>query len=407
MRLGDARIGVLYPWPGLPGMDRGAARRVVPLLSVLAARVRSLEVLCPGAGEPLCAGNITYAFYRPNPAEKLFVDAAFQIFDGITHHAWGGRVPVDERRQWWHYLHPRLLPSLRREIGRLAARSDVLMAEYPFWVDLLPGRSGSKPLVLSLHDVLSDRVSQPWLRERVRREELSAIRRAQAVVCCSEADRNFYRARGVEAECVPHAIRLERLTSPAPPAPDGGGFRMLARRRGEGATVCFFVGSSHQPNREAVSEISGLACKLREDPRFCFVVAGSCSAPGRTAANEIHLGPISEGELDWLYSVTDIVLVPLRSGTGTSFKTLEALARKKVLLSTSVGARGFPLESGRDAIICDDSDQYPEILCRLADSPEAREKLAEGGWKFAQKYDAGRVYEPYVEVVNRLLANLM
>jgi hypothetical protein len=96
----EARVGVLYPWPGLPGMDRGAARRVGPMIEVLAAHFRQVEVLSPGTGGETRRGNITYRAHEITPAEKARTNQAFTIFDGITHHLWRGRVPIHQRRQW-------------------------------------------------------------------------------------------------------------------------------------------------------------------------------------------------------------------------------------------------------------------------------------------------------------------
>ena len=44
----NIRVAVFYPWTGLPALDRGSARRVVPLINLFASRYSAVKVLSPG-----------------------------------------------------------------------------------------------------------------------------------------------------------------------------------------------------------------------------------------------------------------------------------------------------------------------------------------------------------------------
>ena len=406
MQLSEARIGVFYPWPGLPSMDRGSARRAAPLISLLGSHCKSVEVMSPGNLSSHHRGNITFRYHRPHPTEKIVLDTAFRLYDGITHYFWRGKVTARERRQWWHYVQPRLLPSLKSAIRELSGRSDLLLMEYPFWVPQLPSGDSSPPFVLTLHDILSDGISNPWLRRRVLQNELASCRKAAAIVCCNNSDAELMRSHGFAPEVVPHGINLPSGRQTIMETLRNDLLQLIASRHAEGTLVCFFVGSSHQPNREALDALSEIAGAMRDDRRFLFVAAGSCSAPCVRAENEIHLGPVSEVELEQIYSLCDMVTVPLTSGTGASLKTIEALARKKVLLTTEVGARGYPLVSGREAIILNDLKEFPVMLRRLADAPGERVRMAAAGWEFIQSYDCNRVYRDYLPILSRLLSGM-
>ena len=101
----ETRIAVFYPWTGLPALDRGSARRVVPLVRLLAERYEEVRVISPGARfKRWKSGNVEYHFQRPSAIERLWLRAAFVVFDGAFHHLFRGRVTPRERRQWWHYL---------------------------------------------------------------------------------------------------------------------------------------------------------------------------------------------------------------------------------------------------------------------------------------------------------------
>lgn len=391
------KIGVLYPWTGLPEMDRGSARRVVPLVSLLADHFETVEVLSPGDKAPAICGNVTYTFHHGGPGERWLAGQAFRLFEGATYHFWRGRVSLRERRQWWHYLQPNFQPSLKAALRSLASRVDVVLLEYPFWSAFLP--LGQKPVILTLHDLLSGAISQPWLNRRVRNLELCACRRADAVVCCTAADAGEIRSAGVAGECIPHGIDLGDGRQPSSQRPQWPECAQIDEHKKRGGLICFFVGSSHEPNREAVEEIRRMSGALMEEPGILFVAAGSCCGRMSPAPNLILLGPVPEEVLGWLYSACDVVLAPLRSGTGSSLKTLEALARNKLLLASSTGVRGHGLVPGRDVILSDDFSGYPAILLSLMNDRPLREKISRNGWEYVQAFEPRKVYLPYVGMI--------
>ena len=53
-----------------------------------------------------------------------------------------------------------------------------------------------------------------------------------------------------------------------------------------------------------------------------------------------------------------VYVVPLRIGGGTRLKILEALAMKKAIVSTSVGAEGLNVTDGADFMLADTADEF-------------------------------------------------
>jgi len=399
MNPGEGRVAVLYPWPGLPAVDRGAARRVMPMIEVLAGQFQKVEVLSPGTGKESRNGNISYVSPRPAGWERTWTNLAFELFDGLTHHAWRGKADVRQRRQWWHYLQPKLQPSLRRAIRDVTQRADVVLLEYPFWSSVLNGIS-RKPVVLTIHDLLSDLVTSPWLKSRVWQNELQACRRAQAVVCHSPSDQKRLKAEGIGAHFIPPGFDLAVSNSE-------GTFPKLERVESvqrAGSMICLFVGSSLQPNRDAVEVIKQIAISLADEPGIFFVIAGACCGAQALAENVVSLGPVSEEELNRLYALSEVALAPITSGSGSSLKVLEALARNSVLVSTRFGVRGHGILSGQHGILCDDFSDYPGILRQLRGDPAMRKRLTDGGTQFVQAFDHRTVYQPYVNIIRGLMA---
>src|SRR5262245_38060059 len=114
MTRSNTRVAVFYPWTGLPALDRGSARRVVPLINLFADRYSEVKVLSPGNHEPVVQANVEYLFQKPSAMEQLLLRAAHWFYDGLLHHFSRGLISPRERRQWWHYLSVRLQPSLQK-----------------------------------------------------------------------------------------------------------------------------------------------------------------------------------------------------------------------------------------------------------------------------------------------------
>jgi glycosyltransferase involved in cell wall biosynthesis len=405
MKEGERRIAVFYPWTGLPAMDRGSARRVVPLVRLLAERYEYVRIVSPGdQRKRLNLENVEYRFLAPSAIERLWLKAAFAVFDGAFHRLFHGRVTPRERRQWWHYLSADFQRSLAREARRIVSWSSVVLLEYPFWEKAVLASCAKtrKKSLLTIHDALSDLVvSSAWLRTKVRRRELSAARKASRVFCVSEGDRQSFAKAGIIAQLVPHGIDIE--VGEQDSAPESPELLQVEAARGSGKTVCLFVGSSLHSNQEAVEAIRGMAAALAQKGEFQFAIAGACLPRGTYEGHVISFGPAEEALLNKLYRETDIVLAPLTSGTGTSLKVLEAFVYGKALIASRTGVRGYPVRNGMECVVCDEPRLYPDILASLRADPGRLRALGEAGRSFVKAYDYRVIYRPYLECIEKFL----
>lgn len=404
MRRTDTRVAVFYPWTGLPALDRGSARRVVPLINLLASHYSEVKVLSPGHRDGVTAGDVEYLFHHPSAPERVLLRAAHWLYDGILHHFSRGHITPRERRQWWHYLSVKLQPSLLGRVHQLVAWSSIAFLECPFWDTAVRRacRKTRKDYLLTFEDVLSDLVtSNRWLRRRVSACELRASRTAAAAFSVSLHDQQRFNENGIATRVVPHGMETEPPLIKADPAKESPELQTLEKARSEDETICLFIGSSLRCNLEAVEGIRKIAAALVDQANIRFVIAGACLPKGNYADRIMALGPVEEFVLLRLYQLTDLVLAPLISGTGTSLKVLEAFVHGKALLSTRVGVRGHPVRDGRDCLVCDDLDRYPEIILSLSKDPARRRELGEGGRRFVKAFDYRVVYRPYLEEIEK------
>jgi sugar transferase (PEP-CTERM/EpsH1 system associated) len=92
-----------------------------------------------------------------------------------------------------------------------------------------------------------------------------------------------------------------------------------------------------------------------------------------------------------------VYVVPLRMGGGTRFKILEALAMGKGVVSTTLGAEGFPVTHGRELLLADTAEDLARAVVSLLNAPEKRASLGRAGRAFVEARYDWRVIVPLVE----------
>ncbi len=79
--------------------------------------------------------------------------------------------------------------------------------------------------------------------------------------------------------------------------------------------------------------------------------------------------------------------MPFRVGSGTRLKLIESMAAGKALVSTRMGAEGFPVTAGQELLLADGAAEMSTAVLRLLDQPEERQRLGQNAQQFAQRYD--------------------
>jgi glycosyltransferase involved in cell wall biosynthesis len=88
------------------------------------------------------------------------------------------------------------------------------------------------------------------------------------------------------------------------------------------------------------------------------------------------------------YEQACAVVVPLRAGSGTRLKILEAMAAGVPVISTSIGAEGLEAVDGEDILIANTAQETVEAVVRLRTQPELRRTLVDRGLQLVEgRYD--------------------
>ncbi|HTZ74134.1 MAG TPA: glycosyltransferase [Candidatus Aquilonibacter sp.] len=72
----------------------------------------------------------------------------------------------------------------------------------------------------------------------------------------------------------------------------------------------------------------------------------------------------------------EVVIVPLRVGGGTRIKIPEAMAMRKAVVSTTIGAEGLPFRKGREICIADNPEDFAETVITLLHDRQMRNAIA-------------------------------
>jgi glycosyltransferase involved in cell wall biosynthesis len=78
-------------------------------------------------------------------------------------------------------------------------------------------------------------------------------------------------------------------------------------------------------------------------------------------------------------AVAKVVVVPLRIGGGTRLKIVEAWSMQRAVVSTSVGASGLPVVSGKNIVLADTPEDFARGVTSLLRDPEMRGRIAQAG----------------------------
>ncbi len=129
-----------------------------------------------------------------------------------------------------------------------------------------------------------------------------------------------------------------------------------------------FVGSlSWLPNEEGAKWfLQDVWPHVRSVEQFDVVGKGA----GSELRQMIHALPAVNGpgfvaDLDSLYARSKVFVAPLLSGSGVKIKILNALANGLPVITTRIGAEGFPLDGQEPIIVEDDAAAFAKSLDRL------------------------------------------
>jgi glycosyltransferase involved in cell wall biosynthesis len=280
-----------------------------------------------------------------------------------------GRPPLFDRYSGYEQ---QIAPQLRPGAYDLAVVEHFWCASY---APLL--RPRARRLVLDLHNIesrlarthaasLRGLAALAWIRFAASYAALEAewLPRFDTLLVTSEEDR----ARVSHAD-----VRIFPNDLPELPLPAAA----------ERHAIVFSGNLEYHPNIEAVRWFArSVWPRLRERfPHLEWRVIGrnphAVEPLLRNVPGARLTGPV--GEALAAIAAAAVAVVPLRSGSGTRFKILEAWAAQRAVVSTSIGAEGLGACDGQHLRIADDADAFADAVTCLLEDPAQRAALGAAG----------------------------
>ncbi len=219
---------------------------------------------------------------------------------------------------------------------------------------------------------------------RLRRFESWAMRQADWVVAVSDEDARQLRPLAPEKQVtvIPNSIDTEAYSLPTNPqqVPANQSFDLV------------FTGKmDYRPNVDAVLWfVKAIWPQIRAArPQTTLAIVGQKPHERLQSLNQ-QPGITLTGWVDKVQPYlagAGLCLMPFRVGSGTRLKLIEAMAAGKAIVSTTVGAEGFPVQSGREVVLADSPGEFAQAVLALLADEEERARLGAAACQFARQYD--------------------
>jgi glycosyltransferase involved in cell wall biosynthesis len=286
-------------------------------------------------------------------------------------------------------------PRVQAEVARLAApgRCDVAICDFLAASGNFAARA-AVPTALFQHNVESalwarqaeheTRWPLTWVyREEARRMaryEAEAVRRFDHVIAVSAHDKQLMSAwtDPSRISVTPTGVDLAQFGEGAPPA-------------GEARPLVVFVGSMDwEANADGIDwfcrEAWPRVAAARPDAVLRVVGRKPPARIQQLASPTVEITGTVPSVVEHLHAAA-VNIVPLRIGGGTRLKIYEAMAARRPVVSTRVGAEGLDVTHGEDILLEDEPAAFADAIVRLLADPAARTRLGDAAARTAARFD--------------------
>ena len=366
-------------WPA----NTGARLRDYELARQLAARASVTFVqMCRAGQEPYTLPDDS-GFADVATLDKDRTYTPFKILRGLA-----GPTPMTVLNCWSLRAASQLANVLR------AGQFDTIQMEGVHLLKYLPilqEAPGFPAIVMDWHNIESElmwrysETTSNWAKKIVAKRTAKLIERAEdrlLKICgthtvTSERERQKLLARYPipDIRVIPNGVDAHAYTSKRIAESSG------KCGQGNSKPTILFVGSmDYHANIDAATWFSRQVWPeiARAHPELVFTIVGRDPSP------EV-LGLVSDrirvtGTVDDIrpfFASAVAVIVPIRYGSGTRYKILEAMAAGVPVISTRLGAEGIEVKDGVHLLLADSKSEIAAAVGRLLNSPGTRKRFSQ------------------------------
>lgn len=259
-------------------------------------------------------------------------------------------------------------------------RFSCVWVEYVFLSKALSAFGKDVVKVLDTHDVFSDRYKRylevnhtPEWFSFFRSEEAKGFNRADVVIAIQPAE-----VQAIQQLSDTRVLQIGHLIR----------YQPLQQRAFTGNLL--YVASDHRFNLDGINHfLKAVYPKvISQFPAVKLLIAGSIARVQDKLVYSSHVEMVGEVDvIEKAYLMGDIVICPVRSGTGLKIKLVEGLAFGKPCAATARAAEGLEEFAGQYFISAASDDEFAEELVDLLKNEGKREALSKKTKEFCTKYN--------------------
>lgn len=280
---------------------------------------------------------------------------------------------------------------LRPHLNYLRQRGvRIILDAHNVEIDAFEGARRSFPLL--------KRWAGKFLSGRLRRMEIEAARKADAVFACSVADAEYFQRYNRRVEVVPNGVACDE-------------FRPHEKSGADAEELIFIGGTQYGPNADALRfYLRAVHPKVkRHCPRARLLAIGATAAWLQDNQLQNEDGDESVVPLGFVEDVKPYLdrawvgICPIRQGSGTRLKVLTFMAAGLPVVSTRKGAEGINCTDRQDILLADDAEQFATAVVALLKQPLRRQTFGSRGRAFVLKnYDWNVIGEGLVTILQNI-----
>jgi len=231
--------------------------------------------------------------------------------------------------------------------------------------------------------------------EKLKRFEHAAAAGAKISIVCQDGDRQGWPTTPI---VVPNCVEIVENPVRKPARP-----RLLF--------VGNFVGGDGSPNGDAalffLRDIWPAVVKAVPDAEFQIVGRTSPTVQQFAAGkpNVVLSGFVDD--LADVYAQATSAVAPIRFGTGTRIKILEAFAHACPVVATPIGAEGIDAVDRTEILLADGAQSFADRCVELLTNADLAQKLGRGGYDLAvRRYDRRVEHQRIVQMLRKFFAEM-
>jgi glycosyltransferase involved in cell wall biosynthesis len=396
-------------WP----INTGARLRDFQLARQLAARstVTFVEMRHPGDEQHNPPDDCGFASVVTLEKSRAYTPS--KIIRGLA-----GPTPITVLNCWSLRSAAQLANVLRSHQFDTVQIEGVHLMEY---LPIVQGALGAPAIIIDWHNIESEmmwrfaKTTGNWAKKIVANRTAKLIERAEdrlldtcaTHTVASERERQKLIARrpGANIQIIPNGVDTNYYTSKKSAEAAGRGSQSASNR-----TILFVGSMDYHANIDAVTWFSRVAWPeiAHNHPDIHFMIVGRDPAPEVRAldSDRIHVtGTVDD--VRPFYESAVAAVVPIRSGSGTRLKILEAMAAGVPVVSTRLGVEGIEAQDDVHLLLGDSGPELAAAVHRIVSSAETRSRLSQAARTLVCKiYDwtviGNRLHGIHLNLVNAL-----